>query len=85
MPRKPNILFFFTDDQRFDTIRALGNAAIHTPNLDALAASGTVFTRDRYSETPLLHTETIPFSWARYRAAVAADISMAEKTKRTGP
>ena len=41
---KPNILFFFTDDQRFDTIRALGNRTIHTPNLDALVAAGTVFT-----------------------------------------
>jgi len=44
MPSKPNILFFFTDDQRFDTIRALGNNEVHTPNLDALAARGTVFT-----------------------------------------
>jgi arylsulfatase A-like enzyme len=43
MPR-PNILFFFTDDQRFDTIRALGNDQIHTPNLDALVARGTAFT-----------------------------------------
>jgi len=25
MTEKPNILFFFTDDQRFDTIHALGN------------------------------------------------------------
>ena len=45
MNDKPNILFFFADDQRFDTIHALGNSAIHTPNLDALAAAGTVFTR----------------------------------------
>jgi arylsulfatase A-like enzyme len=42
---RPNILFFFTDDQRFDTIRALGNPTIHTPNLDALVARGTAFTR----------------------------------------
>ncbi len=41
---KPNILFFFTDDQRFDTIRALGNQEIHTPNLDALVESGTTYT-----------------------------------------
>jgi len=41
--KKPNILFFFTDDQRFDTIRALGNPDIHTPTLDALVARGTVF------------------------------------------
>ncbi len=43
--KRPNILFFFTDDQRFDTIRALGNDEIQTPNLDALAAQGTTFTR----------------------------------------
>ena len=45
MGEKPNILFFFTDDQRFDTIRALGDNAIQTPNLDRLVASGTAFTR----------------------------------------
>ncbi len=42
---RPNILLFFTDDQRFDTIRAWGNPDIHTPNLDRLAARGTSFTR----------------------------------------
>ena len=41
---KPNILFIFTDDQRFDTIGALGNTEIATPNLDALVARGTAFT-----------------------------------------
>lgn len=42
--KNPNILLFFTDDQRFDTIRALGNPQIHTPNLDALVQRGTAFT-----------------------------------------
>ncbi len=42
---KPNILFLFTDDQRADTIAALGNGNIHTPNLDRLVAQGTTFTR----------------------------------------
>ena len=41
---KPNILFLFTDDQRFDTIHALGNDQIHTPNLDYLVRNGTAFT-----------------------------------------
>ena len=40
----PNILFLFTDDQRFDTIRALGNAQIYTPNFDYIARNGTAFT-----------------------------------------
>ena len=44
MASRPNILFFFTDDQRFDTIRALGNEAILTPNMDALVRGGTAFT-----------------------------------------
>lgn len=41
----PNVLFLFSDDQRADTIHALGNDHIATPNLDALVASGTTFTR----------------------------------------
>jgi arylsulfatase A-like enzyme len=41
--RRPNILFLLTDDQRSDTIRALGNRVIQTPNLDRLANAGLVF------------------------------------------
>jgi len=44
MCTQPNILLFFTDDQRYDTIGALGNEHIHTPNLDALVGRGTTFT-----------------------------------------
>ena len=40
---KPNILFLFTDDQRADTIAALGNPVIKTPNLDSLARTGFSF------------------------------------------
>ena len=42
-PARPNVLFLFSDDQRFDTIHALGNGYIRTPHLDRLAQSGTVF------------------------------------------
>jgi arylsulfatase A-like enzyme len=41
--RRPNVLFLFTDDQRADTIHALGNPLIETPNLDRLVESGFVF------------------------------------------
>jgi arylsulfatase A-like enzyme len=41
---RPNVLFLFTDDQRTDTIAALGNPVIKTPNLDELANRGFVFT-----------------------------------------
>ena len=43
-PGRPNILFVFTDDQAVDTIRALGNQEIQTPNFDRLVAAGTTFT-----------------------------------------
>ncbi|MCX6928479.1 MAG: sulfatase-like hydrolase/transferase, partial [Verrucomicrobia bacterium] len=42
--QKPNILFLFSDDQRYDTIAALGNSNIRTPNLDRLSREGLVFT-----------------------------------------
>ncbi len=44
-PARPNILFLFADDQRADTIAALGNPVIQTPNLDRLCHQGIAFTR----------------------------------------
>ncbi len=41
----PNIVFIFSDDQRADTIHALGNRQIQTPHLDRLARAGTAFTQ----------------------------------------
>ena len=41
---KPNILFLFTDDQRFNTLNVLGNSDIATPNIDSLVNNGTTFT-----------------------------------------
>ncbi len=49
---KPNILFIMTDQQRFDTIAALGNVHIHTPNLDRLVRRGVSFT-NAYSTCPV--------------------------------
>ena len=40
---RPNILFILTDDQRWDTIHALGNPEIQTPNLDRLVEEGFHF------------------------------------------
>lgn len=38
-----HVLVLFTDQQRFDTISALGNPNIQTPNLDALARDSVIF------------------------------------------
>jgi arylsulfatase A-like enzyme len=42
---RPNVLFFFMDDQRADTIAALGNTHIRTPNIDRLVRNGVAFRR----------------------------------------
>lgn len=41
--RKPNVLFVITDQHRADHVGFMGNDVIQTPNLDAIAARGTVF------------------------------------------
>lgn len=41
---KPNILFLFTDDQTYESIHAINNAEIHTPNMDKLVEQGVTFT-----------------------------------------
>lgn len=40
---RPNIVFFFADDQTTSTLGCYGNQQIQTPNIDALARSGTRF------------------------------------------
>jgi len=43
--RPPSVLVILSDDQRADTIHALGNPRIRTPALDALVARGSVCDR----------------------------------------
>lgn len=48
----PNILFVFTDQLRADSIAALGNSQIRTPNIDRLVQEGTTFTKC-YTPSPV--------------------------------
>ena len=41
---RPNILWYCTDQQRFDTIGALGNPYVSTPTIDSLVTEGVAFT-----------------------------------------
>ena len=45
MTKRPNLLFIFTDQQRFDTMACYGNDWIETPNLNGLADESFVFER----------------------------------------
>ncbi|NPV45409.1 MAG: sulfatase-like hydrolase/transferase [Armatimonadetes bacterium] len=49
---RPNILLLYTDQQRFDTIAALGNSVIQTPALDSLVREGVAFT-SAYTASPV--------------------------------
>ncbi|MBH53961.1 MAG: arylsulfatase [Opitutaceae bacterium] len=42
--KRPNIVFIITDQQRFDTIKALGYDFMDTPNLDRMVNEGVTFT-----------------------------------------
>ena len=44
MDQRPNIIFIITDQQRFDTINALGFPHMETPHLDRLVKEGVTFT-----------------------------------------
>lgn len=50
--KKPNIIFFFSDDQAYDTQKDYGNPDVKTPNLDKLANEGVVFLR-HYNTTAI--------------------------------
>lgn len=47
----PHIILIMTDQQRADAIGCMGNDAVISPNLDALAAEGTLF-MNGYSSCP---------------------------------
>ena len=42
---RPNFIVVTTDQQRYDTLGVTGNRTVSTPNFDALAGGGTLFTR----------------------------------------
>ncbi|MDR1876836.1 MAG: sulfatase-like hydrolase/transferase [Flavobacteriaceae bacterium] len=44
--KPPNVLFLLTDDQSYNTIHALGNSNVVTPNMDRLVQIGTSFTQN---------------------------------------
>ena len=42
---RPNIILIITDQQRYETIRALGYDYMDTPNLDRMVDEGVAFTQ----------------------------------------
>ena len=52
MSKRPNVLIICVDEMRADHMACAGNPIVKTPNLDRLAARGTLFTRS-YCNNPI--------------------------------
>lgn len=68
-PNRPNILWICTDQQRFDTVGALGNPYIHTPNIDRLVRNGVAF-RNAFCQSPICTPSRASFLTGRYPSSV---------------
>lgn len=69
MPNRPNILVYCTDQQRFDTIGALGNPYVRTPRIDQLVREGTAFTH-AYCQSPICTPSRSSFMTGLYPSRV---------------
>ena len=67
--QRPNILWYCTDQQRFDTVGALGNPHVRTPNLDRFVAEGTAFTH-AYCQSPICTPSRASFLTGMYPSRV---------------
>ena len=65
--KQPNVLFVLTDQQRFDTVNALGNTIIQTPHLDRLVHEGCSFTH-AYTPSPVCVPARCSLHYGQYPA-----------------
>jgi arylsulfatase A-like enzyme len=67
--RRPNIIWYCTDQQRFDTIHGLGNQHINTPNLDRFMESAVTFTH-AHCQAPICTASRSSFLTGMYPSHV---------------
>ena len=65
----PNILWYCTDQQRFNTIGALGNSHVRTPAVDQLVSDGVAFTH-AYCQSPICTPSRSSFMTGMYPSRV---------------
>jgi arylsulfatase len=68
---RPNILWICADQQRYDTIGALGNPLVRTPNLDRLVTEGVAFTH-AYCQSPICTPSRASFLTGLYPSTLHA-------------
>jgi N-acetylglucosamine-6-sulfatase len=67
-PRRPDIIFIITDDQRWDSLGVTGHPYARTPNVDRLAREGALFT-NFFATTPLCSPSRASFLTGQYARA----------------
>jgi arylsulfatase A-like enzyme len=70
MKQRPNILWYCTDQQRFDTIGALGNPHIRTPRLNEFVQQSVSFTH-AYCQSPICTPSRASFMTGMYPSAIS--------------
>ena len=68
---RPNILWICTDQQRWDTVGALGNPHVRTPTLDRLVREGVAFTH-AYCQAPICTPSRASFLTGLYPSTLHA-------------
>jgi arylsulfatase len=56
LKEQPNIIYILADDVGYGELGVFGQKIIETPNIDALAKNGMIFT-DHYSGSPVINTD----------------------------
>ncbi len=68
---RPNVLWICTDQQRYDTIGALGNPHVHTPHVDRLVAEGVACSH-AFCQTPSCTPSRASFLTGKYPSTLHA-------------
>ncbi len=79
--KRPNFVFIYTDDQRWDAVRAFGRQPwLRTPNLDRMVSQGATF-RNAFVTTSLCSPSRSSYLTGCY----AHKTGVAENTRRECP
>ena len=71
-PRRPNVVFVYTDDQARWSLGAYGNRDVKTPNFDRLAREGALF-RNAFTVTPVCSPSRAGMFTSRYPTRLGID------------
>ena len=81
---RPNILWICTDQQRYDTIGALNNRHVHTPNIDRLVGEGVAFTH-AFCQSPICTPSRASFLTGMYPSSVHGCMNGNEQWAEAAP